>query len=266
MLPDACMKNPLKKNCLDAHPPRKAVIVLPAFNEAPTLAKLLSHIGESMDDAHLRYHVVIVDDGSSDATSDIAQRFSVNMPMTIVRHSVNQGLGATIRDGLVTAMKLAADHDTVITMDADDTHSPGLILRMVEMAREGFDVVIASRYQKGSRVIGVPLHRRFLSRIASLLFRFILPIKGVKDYTCGYRAYRADAIRRVLSVYGDEFLARDGFECMIDILLKLGKMGFIIGEASFILRYDQKDGNTKMNLRRTIYRSLMLLVKRRFGQ
>ena len=260
------MKNLFEKNRVNAHPPRKAIIVLPAFNEAPTLARLLNHIGESMDDAHLRYRVVLVDDGSSDATNDIAQGFSGNMPMTIVRHSVNQGLGATIRDGLVTAMKLAAEHDSIITMDADDTHSPGLILRMVEMVREGFDVVIASRYQKGSRVIGVPLHRRFLSRIASLLFRFILPIRGVKDYTCGYRAYRAEAIRRILSAYGDEFLARDGFECMIDILLKLGKMGLIIGEAPFILRYDQKDGQTKMNLSKTIYQSLLLLVKRRLGK
>jgi dolichol-phosphate mannosyltransferase len=260
------MKNSVSKNRLNAHPPRKAIIVLPAFNEAPTLARLLNHIGESMDDAHLTYHVVLVDDGSSDATSDIAQGFSENMPMTMVRQSVNQGLGATIRDGLVTAMKLSAEHDTVITMDADDTHSPGLILRMVEMVREGFDVVIASRYQKGSRVIGVPLHRRVLSRLASLLFRCILPIKGVRDYTCGYRAYRAEAIRRVLLTYGDEFLARDGFECMIDILLKLGNLGLIIGEAPFILRYDQKDGQTKMNLSRTIYRSLILLVKRRFGK
>jgi dolichol-phosphate mannosyltransferase len=260
------MKNSFAKNHAEAHPQRKVIVVLPAYNEAPTLGRLLDHIGESMDDARLNYLVVLVDDGSADATGAIAREHSRNMAMTVIRHEVNQGLGATIRDGLVTAMRPAADHDIIITMDADDTHSPGLILRMVEMVREGFDVVIASRYQSGSRVIGVPFHRRVLSRAASLLFQCVLPIKGVKDYTCGYRAYRADVVKRVLAEYGDEFLMRDGFECMVDLLLKLGRMGAIIGEAPFILRYDCKEGQTKMKLSRTIRKSLLLLVKRRFGQ
>ncbi len=260
------MKIPFTKAHASALPHRKVIVVLPAFNEAPTLAKLLGHIDESMDDARLYYHVVLVDDGSADGTSAVAKRFSRNMPMTMLRHDVNQGLGATIRDGLAAAIRLAEDHDIIITMDADDTHSPGLILRMVEMAREGFDVVIASRYQKGARVVGVPLHRRILSRGASLLFRFVLPIKGVKDYTCGYRAYRAEAVKRVLTDCGDDFLARDGFECMIDILLKLGGMGCIIGEVPFILRYDYKEGQTKMNLSKTVTRSLSILLKRRLGK
>ncbi len=260
------MKNPFAKNGIDAHHRQKVIIVLPAYNEAATLARLLDHIGQSMADARLTYHVVLVDDGSADATGDIARRYCRDMSMTVLKHEVNQGLGATLRDGLVTAVRLAADHDIIITMDADDTHSPGLILRMVEMVREGFDVVIASRYQHGSRVVGVPLHRRMLSRCASLLFRCILPITGVRDYTCGYRAYRADAVKRVLAEYGGDFLALDGFECMVDILLKLGAMRLIIGEAPFILRYDCKEGQTKMNVSRTIRRSLGLLLKRRFGK
>jgi dolichol-phosphate mannosyltransferase len=70
----------------------------------------------------------------------------------------------------------------------------------------------------------------------------------------------------VLSVYGDGFLAQDGFECMVDILLKLGKMEMIIGEAPFILRYDRKDGHTKMNVWITTIRSFSLLLKRSIGK
>jgi dolichol-phosphate mannosyltransferase len=260
------MKNLLAKSRNEAHTQRKVIIVLPAFNEAPTLTRLLTHIHEAMQDARLNFNVVLIDDGSTDGTAAIANGFSRKMTITVQRHDVNQGLGATIRDGLVTATKVASDSDIIITMDADDTHTPGLILRMVEMVREGFDVVIASRYQKGSRIVGVPFHRRFLSRSASLLFRFILPIKGVKDYTCGFRAYRTEVIKRALAIYGDKFLTRDGFECMVDILLKLGRMGLIIGEAPFILRYDRKDGHTKMDVYGTAYRSLILLVKRRLGK
>jgi dolichol-phosphate mannosyltransferase len=260
------MKNPLAKIRGGAHPQQKIVIVLPAFNEAATIGRLLTRIGEAMGEARLRFRVILVDDGSTDGTAEVAAGFSRAMSLTIRRHEVNQGLGATIRDGLVSAVKVASDGDIIVTMDADDTHAPGLIPRLAAMVREGFDTVIASRYQSGSRIVGVPFHRRLLSRGASLLFRLIHPIKGVRDYTCGFRAYRSDAITRVLSEYGDGFLARDGFECMVDILLKLGKMGMIIGEAPFILRYDRKDGHTKMNVFRTTVRSLSLLLKRSVGK
>ena len=260
------MKHAVNKNKNEHHAQRTIFIVLPAFNEGSTLATLFSRIDESLNEVGLQYHVVLVDDGSTDDTLAIAKRFSGGMPISIKSHAVNQGLGATIRDGLVMAANLASEHDIIITMDADDTHCPGLILRMVEMVREGFDVVIASRFQKNARVLGVPLHRRLLSRCASMLFRCVLPIEGVKDFTCGYRAYRAEAIKKALGQYGSAFFTRDGFECMVDILLKLRNMGLIFGELPIILRYDHKDGHTKMNLSATIKNSFFLLIKRRLGR
>jgi dolichol-phosphate mannosyltransferase len=247
------------------HGQRTIYIVLPAYNEAQTLARLFHHIDNALSEVSLSYHVVLVDDGSSDATRSIAEGLSKQLPVTILRHDVNQGLGATIRDGLVAAAEKSSGSDIIITMDADDTHTPGLVLHMVEKIREGFDVVIASRFQKDSRVIGVPLHRQLLSLLASLLFRSVLPIKGVKDYTCGYRAYRAEIIKNALGQYGGKFFDRDGFECMVDILLKLRKMRLIFCEVPFILRYDQKDGHTKMNIARTMSSSIVLLIKRRIG-
>jgi len=248
-----------------AYHPRTVFIVLPAFNEAPTIATLFRRIEDVMREARLTYCVLLVDDGSTDDTLAIAREFSSSMPLTIKRHPSNQGLGATIRDGLIEAAHLASDDDIIITMDADDTHSPGLVLRMVEMIREGFDVVIASRFQRNARVVGVPLLRRILSRLASLLFRCVLPIPGVKDFTCGYRAYRAQAVKKALNLYGNDFFTRDGFECMVDILLKLRTMRLIFGEVPIILRYDHKEGQTKMKVSATIRNSLLLLIKRRIG-
>lgn len=115
---------------------------------------------------------------------------------------MNLGLGATIRDGLVAAAESAGDRDIIVTMDADDTHAPGLILRMVRMISEGHDVVIASRYRPGSRSVGVPFFRQALSYCGSWLFRIVFPIRGVKDFTCGYRAYRARVVRDALARYG----------------------------------------------------------------
>ncbi len=244
---------------------RKIYVVLPAYNEEARIGKLLDSIDEAMQEAGLLYQIILVEDGSDDNTAAVVKERGARMPILMKEHEVNLGLGLTIRDGLYTAVEMADDRDIIITMDADDTHLPGLILRMVRMICEGHDVVIASRYQPGARTIGVPLLRRFLSYSASLLFRIFYPTLGVKDFTCGYRAYRAKVIKEAIARYGEEFLDQDGFQCMVDILLKLGKMNIVFGEVPIILRYDMKEGQSKMNLTSTSKKTLLLLFKRRFG-
>ena len=186
------------------------------------------------------------------------------MPVDLFTHPVNLGLGATIRDGLYRAVQESGPNDIVITMDADGTHNPGLILRLLRMIAEGHDVVIASRFQKGARVIGLAWHRKMLSYVASIIFRITYPIKGVKDYTCGYRAFRSNVLKNAMDEYGDKFVDQDGFQCLVDILLKLRRFQLLFGETPFILRYDQKGGMSKMNVGRTIKNTLILIVKRFF--
>ena len=243
---------------------RKVYVVLPVYNEEGRIQSLLDHIDEAMDDADIAYQIVLVDDGSKDGTAAIVTSCAERMPIHVMTHEVNRGLGATIRDGLVRAVELAGPRDVIVTMDADDTHAPGLILRMVRMISEGHDVVIASRYRPGSRTIGVPAHRLALSHASSWLFRLVFPIPGVKDFTCGYRAYRARVIREALDRYGESFLDQDGFQCMVDILLKMRRMNVIFGEVPFILRYDWKEGGSKMNVTKTVFDTLALLWRRRF--
>lgn len=247
------------------HERRKVIVVLPAFNEEATIERLLDRIDEALDEASIPYQVIVVDDGSHDRTRAIVQACAARMPIRVVQHEVNRGLGATIRDGLITAAEQARARDIIVTMDADDTHTPGLILRMVRMISEGHDVVIASRYQPGSRTIGVPFARRVLSDAGSWLFRLVFPTPGVRDFTCGYRAYRAEVVQKALERYGAEFLDQDGFQCMVDILLKLRRMDLVFGEVPFVLRYDYKEGGSKMNVLRTVGATLALLLKRRFG-
>jgi dolichol-phosphate mannosyltransferase len=245
---------------------RKVIVVLPVYNEEAGIERLLNHIDEAMDDAAIPYEVILVDDGSRDSTPQIMGACAERMPLRLMRHEVNRGLGATIRDGLVAAAESAGERDIIVTMDADDTHAPGLILRMVRMISEGHDVVIASRYREGSRCVGVPVYRRALSRGASWLFRAVFPIQGVKDYTCGYRAYQAGVVRQALARFGDEFLNQDGFHCMVDILLKLRRMDIIFGEVPFILRYDHKEGGSKMDVPKTVRDTLGLMWRRRLGR
>lgn len=244
---------------------REILIVLPAYNEGKNIGELLDQIHEVLNiDTQTKHHIFIVDDGSKDDTYAVAAEKAKTMPITIIRHEVNQGLGATIRDGLYEAVNYSGPKDIIVTMDADATHNPGLILRLSRMIIEGYDVVIASRFQPGARVIGLAWHRRLLSFMASTVFRILYPIKGVKDYTCGYRAFRADILKKAITEYGHKFVDQDGFQCLVDILLKLRSRKLMFGETPFILRYDQKKGQSKMNVMKTISSTMALLIKRKF--
>ena len=245
--------------------PAKVIVALPAYNEEESLPELLERLGEAFADSNLPYEIVIVNDGSKDATASIVEQFALQMPVHLVNHSVNQGLGITIRDGLREAAERADNRDIIVTMDADNTHPPGLIPRMVQMIHEGCDVVIASRFEHGGTVTGVPLNRHLLSFGARILFTMMFPTKGVRDYTSGYRAYRVSVVREAFEKYGDNFVGETGFSCMADILLKLRKLGCVFGEAPLRLRYDMKGGESKMQVIKTIRLTLSLLFRQRFS-
>ncbi|WP_146518680.1 glycosyltransferase [Stieleria varia] len=246
--------------------PSRVILTLPAYNEQESLPELLERVGEAFADNGLPYEVIIVDDGSSDDTAKIAAQMSFQMPIHLVQHKVNQGLGTTIRDGLREAIDRAGERDIIVTMDADNTHPPGLIDRMVRMIHEGCDVVIASRFERGGCAIGVPIERHFLSIGARVLFTVLFPTRGVRDYTSGFRAYRASVIRQGFADHGDALVGETGFSCMADILLKLRKQGVLFGEAPLRLRYDQKGGASKMQVFKTIWLTLKLLGRHRVGK
>lgn len=244
---------------------RRVLVVLPAYNEEENIGELLDQIKFALEvDSQTEYKVFVVNDGSKDNTEKIIIEKSKEMPIDLFTHPINLGLGATIRDGLYRAVQDSGDKDIIITMDADATHNPGLILRLYRMIVEGHDVVIASRFQPGARVIGLVWYRRLISFLASTTFRIMYPIKGVKDYTCGYRAFRADVLANAMKDFGDKFVDQDGFQCLVDIILKLRSRKLMFGETPLILRYDYKGGESKMRLLKTIKNTLILMIKRKF--
>ena len=244
------------------------LIVLPAYNAAEGLPVLLRAIRQVMEESRLEYKVVVVDDGSSDATWEAIGRHAAEMPLVPVRHEVNRGLAEALRSGLQVALGQAAPTDVIVTMDADNTHAPGLVMRMLGLIREGHDLVIGSRYVSGARVVGVPFHRRVLSGGASLLMRAAFPIEGVRDYTCGFRAYRASVLQAAFARYGEGLISQKGFSCMVDILLKLRTLepDPIMGEVPLVLRYDLKHGMSKMRAARTIVDTLVLMGRNLRGR
>jgi len=242
----------------------KIWIVLPAYNEEKALPLLIDALVEDLTEEKREFEILVVNDGSRDRTCEVAEAYSEKAPVKVVNNETNKGLAETLRIGLLEAIKFAAKGDVIITMDADNTHPAGLAIRMMRLIREGNDIVIASRYRNGSYVRGLPLYRRFLSYGGSWLCRVLFPIRGVRDYTCGYRAYRVSALSQLMSRYGEDFISEKGFASMVDLLLRLREQQLIFTEVPLILRYDLKPGRSKMNVSRTIKETLNLLIHRRF--
>ncbi len=224
------------------------LILLPAFNEAETIEGLLRKIAREAEANGWSYRIIVGDDGSSDGTADILERMRGELPLEVVTHKINRGLGETSRDLFERAAELADDRDVIIRMDCDDTHEPEYMARMAAKLDEGFDVVVASRFQPGGGQLGVNAYRAFVSRCANLFMKVFFPIEGLREYTCGYRCYRGAVIRRAVGFYGNHFiqLLGLGFTCTLEKVVKLKMLGARFGEVPFVLRYDQKQSTSKM--------------------
>ncbi|MCX7765602.1 MAG: glycosyltransferase family 2 protein [Candidatus Sumerlaeia bacterium] len=242
---------------------RRVIIILPAFNEEESIGELLEEFCQLVHQLD-NYQIILINDGSTDRTVEIAERYKSRLNLTIINHKENRGLGPAIKTGLYAAIDHSTgDNDAIVYMDADCTHSPQYIPSMIAALEKGADVVIASRFLPGSQEIGVPFLRRVYSRGARLLFHLFLPIAGVSDFTCGYRAYRSFLIRRALKIYGDKIIERSGFACTDELLVNLATFDIKIAEVPFILRYDRKKGRSKLPLWRTIRETGRMLLKAR---
>jgi dolichol-phosphate mannosyltransferase len=136
----------------------------------------------------------------------------------------------------------------IVRLDCDDTHEPEFLPRLVGKVREGWDVVIASRFAPGGGQLGVSAYRAFVSRCANLFMKVFFPIAGLREYSCGFRAYRAEIVQQAIARYGNDFIQLKGlgFTCTLEKLVKLKLMGARFAEAPFVLRYDQKASASKM--------------------
>lgn len=237
-------------------------ILLPIYNEAQNLDALIGKVKKGMERHGYSYKIIAYNDGSTDNSLELLRKNQTSAPLHIIGKAQNEGLGFAFLSLLKEAVKLSeSDDDISVVLDSDCTHNPEHIYHMVSKVRDGFDLVIASRYLPDSRIVGVSRFREFLSLGASWMMRFLFPIKGVKDYTCGYRAYSNSLLKRAFDKYGEKLVEETGFACMAELLIKLSYMNILSIEIPLVLRYDQKGGESKMNIVKTIKRTLLLIVK-----
>lgn len=223
-------------------------ILIPAFNEENSLPLLLPKISKTLEDKNFTYKIVVVNDGSKDKTAEILENYKKNLPLTVIEHHINRGLGETERDGFEYIARNCNREDYIVRVEGDDTHEPEYILKLIDKLKTGYDVVNTSRFQPGGKQIGVSPYRAFISKCANIFMHLVFQIKGVKDFSCGFRAYRASVIQDAVKIYENNFiqLRGMGFTSTLEIIVKLNLIGCRFAEIPFILRYDQKKSESKM--------------------
>lgn len=237
-------------------------ILLPCYNEAENLKRLIPQINTTLTNIH--YQIIAVDDGSLDDTKQTLYNLKKKYPhITILSHSRNKGLHEALKTGIIYVNKISSNNDVLIIMDADNTHNPQLIPKMIDTYKNtSATVVIASRYIKGGGQKNIPFIRKFLSLAVNLLIRILSRIP-IKDFTSGYRLYNITALKQLINLYGPNFIESHGFEVSVELLLKiyynLKKAHFV--EIPLILDYGQKRGKSKMNILLTILLYLGLFKK-----
>lgn len=233
-------------------------VLLPAYNEAQNLEPLLKRIMRFCTGNGIQYHVVVVNDGSSDGTLGVAKAFDGHK--TVINHERNQGYSKSVFDGIAHCINTFSDDDVLILMDADNTHPPELFTSILKSIAS-HDIVIASRFQKGATTRGVPFKRKVLSICINLFMRYFFSIKGVRDYTSGYRAYRIGLLRKAYKKHSGRLIESKSFLATLELLIKLNEFRPKVCEVPLDLRYDLKGGKSKINLSGTIREYIKFIIK-----
>jgi dolichol-phosphate mannosyltransferase len=224
---------------------------LPAFNEELAIAPLFDRVREAQkiligSDNASGLKVLVYDDGSTDNTAEQVRTHSHDLDVYLLSPQENGGLGVALRGLFTQFLDQAQKQDVLVVMDTDDTHDPSQISELLrKLDQESLDVVIASRYRKGSKTMGVPAYRQMLSLGFAALVKVMLPIRGVLDYSCGYRVYTYEALSQISTESGFP-LQESGFASMPEVLVRLRQKSLHFGEIPLRLSYDRRLTVSKM--------------------
>ncbi|MEA3056215.1 MAG: dolichol-phosphate mannosyltransferase [Actinomycetota bacterium] len=215
----------------------RPLVVLPTYQEAENIETVLRRIRTALPDAH----VLVVDDGSPDGTADLADKTGDDIGgVDVLRRTVKSGLGSAYRTGF--AWGLERGFDVLVEMDADLSHEPEALPSLLAVIEGGgADLVIGSRYVPGGSTPQWPRIRRFLSVWANRYTAIVLGL-AINDATAGFRAYRADVLRRIDLGHS----RADGYGFQVELVYRVVQLGGRIVEVP-ITFVDRVEGTSKMS-------------------
>lgn len=241
---------------------RKLIVLIPVLNESANIVRLigdLKKLSVELKD-QLEVELLLLDDGSQDHTDQIAIQSAetVGLTLTVLRHETNQGPGKAFATGFCHVAQVVRDDDLVITMEGDNTSRLELVRQMLVRMEEGYDVIFASPYAYGGKIVNTSAYRVFLSNMANLFIKELLGIHGLLTVSSFFRLYRVPALKRLQAVYGPDIVERRGFECMVEMTMKMVNLQVTISEVPMILDTKARMGKSRMKIFKTIRGYLQL--------
>ena len=215
----------------------RKIVIIPTYNEKENIERIIRKVF-SLDGG---YEILIIDDGSPDGTAGIVKSLQPEFRerLHIIERAGKLGLGTAY----ITGFKWALSHgyDYIFEMDADFSHDPDDLPRLLEACKEGEGVSIGSRYSDGISVVNWPIGRIIMSYYASVYVRTVLRMK-VYDCTAGFKCYS----RRVLEAIDLDNVRIKGYGFQIEMKYTAWKLGFPIREVPVIF-VNRKAGSSKMS-------------------
>jgi len=232
---------------------RSITIVIPTYNERANLESIVTDLIDRLPGSC----VVVVDDNSPDGTGRLADDLSHRYPgVSVIHRGSKDGIGPAYIAGFARALEQGAD--LVAAMDADGSHAPADLVKMIEVA-EHADLVIGSRYVPGGATVGWPWSRRVLSRFGGLYARLILGAP-FSDLTSGFKVYRRDALQRLPLTQ----IRSDGYGFQIETTWYIWRAGLRVREAP-ITFHDRIAGKSKLS-RRIVFEAMIMVWRLRLAR
>jgi dolichol-phosphate mannosyltransferase len=213
-------------------------VILPTYSEAENIANLI----EEIERLPVEAAILVIDDSSPDRTAEVVEKLQEKYGnILLCVRPEKLGLGTAIRDGFKIFLSLKFPPKFIIVMDADYSHDPKVIPRLLAKIQDGCGVVVGSRYCRGGEIAGWSCTRKIASRAANVAAKFLVGLK-LDDCTSGFRCYSTGFVRAAI-----EGLHSQTYEIQIETLRQAFSRGFRIKETP-ILFVNRKLGKSKLSL------------------
>ncbi|BBY16178.1 polyprenol monophosphomannose synthase [Mycolicibacterium litorale] len=231
------MTDPAAQAQRPARPSQRTLVIIPTYNERENLPLIVNRVHTACP----QVHILVVDDGSPDGTGELADELALADPdrMHVMHRTSKDGLGAAYLAGF--AWGLSREYSVLVEMDADGSHAPEQLHRLLDAVDDGADLAIGSRYVPGGTIRNWPRRRYALSKTANTYARVLLGV-DIHDITAGYRAYR----REVLEAIDLSAVDSKGYCFQIDLTWRTINNGFTVVEVPITFS-ERELGQSKMS-------------------